>query len=186
MIKINLLPVREERRKLGARQETLLFFLIITLIFIGVFYWHSSTNKKIKTLRRETSRVENEIRRLDKVVKEVEKFKKDKKILQGKIKVIGQLKQNRQSRVHFMDEINKALTTQVWLKTFQEKSGAIILKGTSLATDDIAAFMRRLEASKYFQEVGLDLTIQKKQKVGQRSYKVNDFTIRLKTTASPK
>jgi type IV pilus assembly protein PilN len=185
MIKINLLPVREERRKLGARQETLLFFLIIILIFIGVFYWHSTTNRKIKSLRQEIRRVDGEIRRLDKVVKEVEKFKRDKKTLEGKIKVIGELKRNRQAQVHFMDEINRALTPQIWFKTYQEKGGSIVLKGQSLATDDIANFMRRLEASEYFYQVELDVTTQKEQRIGQRSVKVNDFTVRFKTLAAP-
>ncbi|UCF29981.1 MAG: PilN domain-containing protein [bacterium] len=185
MIKINLLPVREERRKLGARQETLLFFLVIILIFIGVFYWHTTTNKKIRTLRREIIRVDGEIKRLAKVVAEVEKFKKDKKTLEGKIEVIGQLKRHRQAQTHFMDELNKALTPQIWLKTYQEKGGGVILKGRSLATDDIANFMRNLEASRYFNEVELEVTTQKEEKVGQTPLKINDFSIRFKTTVAP-
>ena len=51
MIKINLLPVREERRRMGARQEQMFFILILILVFGGVFFWHSATNKKIKGLR---------------------------------------------------------------------------------------------------------------------------------------
>ena len=66
MIKINLLPVREERRRMGARQEQMFFVLILILVFIGVFYWHSSTNKKIKSLRSQITQVENDIKRLNK------------------------------------------------------------------------------------------------------------------------
>jgi hypothetical protein len=41
MIKINLLPVREERRRMGAKQEQMFFALIMVLTLIGVYYWHS-------------------------------------------------------------------------------------------------------------------------------------------------
>lgn len=182
MIKINLLPVREERRRLSARQEQLFFLLMIILIMIGIYYWHSSMNRKIRDTRLEIAHVDQEIARLSKVVKQVEKFKSDKKILEEKIRVISQLKENRQAQVHVMDEINKALPSQVWLQFFQERGGMITLRGKSLSPDDIANFMRNLEASDYFSDIGLDVTTQKDLRLGERTIKVNDFSIRFKMT----
>jgi type IV pilus assembly protein PilN len=179
MIKINLLPVREERRRIGARQEQMFFILILVLVFIGVFYWHSATNRKIKDLRGQITQVQKDIRRLDKIVKEVEKFKKDKKVLEGKIEVIDKLKQNRQVQVYYMDELNKALPSQVWLDFYQQREDTLILRGKSLSTDDIAAFMRNLEASIYFEDVRLDQTSQKEMALAGRKVRVNDFGIRL-------
>ena len=180
MIKINLLPVREERRRLSARQEQLFFILVMVLVVIGIYYWHSSINRKIGNTQTEIARVDQEITRLSKIVKQVEKFKSDKKILEEKIRVIGQLKENRQAQVHIMDEINKALPSQVWLQYFQERGGMVVLRGKSLSPDDIANFMRNLEASEYFSEVELDVTTQKDLKLGDRTLKVNDFSIRFK------
>ena len=179
MIKINLLPVREERRRMGARQEQMFFALIMILVFIGVFYWHSSTNKKIKNLRTQINQVENDIRRLDKIVKEVEQFKKDKKILEGKIEVIDRLKLGRKVQVHYMDELNKALPSQTWIEFYQQNGENLILRGKSLSTDDIASFMRNLEASNYFSDIRLDQTSQKEISLACRSMRVNDFSIRL-------
>ncbi|MDT8394968.1 MAG: PilN domain-containing protein [bacterium] len=179
MIKINLLPVREERRRMGARQEQMFFVLILILVFIGVFYWHSTTNKKIKNLRGQITQAEDDIRRLDKIVKEVEQFKKDKKILEGKIEVIDKLKKGRQVQVHYMDELNKALPSQVWVEFYQQRADTLILRGKSLSTDDIASFMRNLEASVYFDDIRLDQTSQKEMQLGGRSVRVNDFSIRL-------
>ncbi len=182
MIKINLLPVREERRRLSARQEQLFSFLVIILVLIGIYYWHSSMNRKIRDTRLEIVHVDQEIARLSKIVKQVEKFKSDKKTLEEKIRVIGQLKENRQAQVHVMDEINKALPSQIWLQFLQERSGTVMLRGKSLSPEDIANFMRNLEASDYFRDVELEVTTQNNLRLGERTIKVNDFSIRFKVT----
>ena len=57
MIKINLLPVREERRRLGARQEMMFFGLVMVLVCIGIFYWWSTTSRKVKDLNRQIVQV---------------------------------------------------------------------------------------------------------------------------------
>jgi type IV pilus assembly protein PilN len=179
MIKINLLPVREERRRLGARQEQMFFALIMVLAIIGIYYWHATTNAKIKDLRIQITQAEQDITRLSKIVKEVEKFKADKKVLEGKIAVIDKLKTFRQVQVHYMDELNKALPSQVWLEFYSQKSDSLVLRGKSLSTDDIAGFMRNLESSVYFEDIRLDQTSQKEVTVGERKMKVNDFSLRL-------
>lgn len=184
MIKINLLPVREERRRMGAKQEQMFFALIMVLVIIGVYYWHSSTNRKIRNLKTQITQVDQEITRLSKIVKQVEKFKNDKKVLEGKIAVIDELKTHRQVQVHYMDELNKALPDQVWLTYYQQKGQGLVLRGKSLSTDDIADFMRKLEASAYFDDIRLDQTSQKEQKIGDRTIRVNDFSLRLKVIPS--
>ncbi len=180
MIKINLLPVREERRRMGARQEQTLFLFVIILVCIGVFYWHNSTARKIRDLRSQITQAQQEIQRLSKIVKEVEKYKVDKKTLEGKIAVIDKLKTYRQVQVHYMDELNKALPGQVWLEYYQQRGEDLVLRGKSLSTDDVAQFMRSLEASGYFDEIKLDQTSQRDVSLGDRSLKVNDFSLRLK------
>ena len=180
MIKINLLPVREERRALSARQEQLFFFLIIVLVFIGIYYWNSSINRRIRNTRAEITRVDSEITRLSKVVRQVEKFKADKKVLQGKIQVIGQLKMDRDLQVHVMDELNLALPSQVWLQFVQERGDGLTIRGKSMTPDDIADFMRNLDKSVYFSDVELNVTTQQDMKIGDRKVRVNDFSIRCK------
>lgn len=165
---------------MGAKQEQMLFGLIMVLVLIGVYYLHTSTNKKIKNLRMEIVQVEQDIKRLSKIVKEVEQFKSDKKILEEKIEVIGQLKKNRLAQVHFMDELNSALTDQVWLQFYQQNGDNLSMRGRSLSTEHIADFMRNLEASAYFQNIRLDQTSQANVSYGARSIKVNDFSLRMK------
>lgn len=184
MIKINLLPVREERRRLGARQEQLLFALILVLTLIGVYSWHSMLNRKIKDLRMTITQVEQDITRLSKIVEEVEKFKADKKVLEGKISVIDQLKTYRQVQVHYMDELNKALPGQVWLEHYQQRQDTLVLRGKSLSTEDIADFMRNLEASDWFENVRLDQTSQQEVSLGDRKMRVSDFSLRLMVVPS--
>jgi Tfp pilus assembly protein PilN len=79
-----------------------------------------------------------------------------------------------------MDELNKALPTQVWIEYYQQKGDSLILRGKSLSTEDIADFMRNLEASGYFNRVELDQTSQKDVSLGDRKLKINDFSVRFK------
>jgi type IV pilus assembly protein PilN len=180
MIKINLLPVREERRRLGFRQQLTLFALILVLVSIGLFYWHQSTGAQIEKLRGQIAQMDQEIERLAKVVKEVEKYKKDKKTLEGKLDVIGKLQKDRKIAVHYLDELNRALPDRVWLEYYEEGGGAITVRGKALDPDAVPAFMRNLSASPYFSEVDLDVTTQSEVEVGKEMVKVSDFTIRFK------
>jgi type IV pilus assembly protein PilN len=165
---------------MGARQEQTLFLFVIILVCIGVFYWHNSTARKIRDLRTQINQAEQEIQRLSKIVEEVEKFKADKKILEGKIAVIDELKTHRQVQVHYLDELNKALPGQVWLEYYQQKGQALVLRGKSLSTDDVADFMRKLDASEYFDDIKVDQISQRDVSLGDRTLKINDFSMRLK------
>ncbi len=180
MIKINLLPVRAERRRLGMQQQMLLFGLLLVLVGIGLYYWYSATSSKITARRAEIAAMEQEINQLSSVIAEVEKFKKDKKTLEGKLDVIYRLQKDRKIAVHYMDEINQAIPERVWLEMYDEKAGAVTVRGKALNPDDVAAFLRNLAKSPYFRDVELDVTTQGEIKVGQESVKINDFTIRFK------
>lgn len=180
MIKINLLPVRAERRRLGMQQQMLLFGLLLVLVGIGLYYWYSATAAQIHDRRAKISEMETEITQLAAVIAEVDKFKKDRKTLQDKLDVIQSLQKDRKIAVHYMDEINQALPERVWLEMYDEKAGILTLRGKALNPDDVAAFMRNLAKSPYFKEVELDVTTQGEIKVGAEAVKVNDFTIRFK------
>jgi Tfp pilus assembly protein PilN len=79
-----------------------------------------------------------------------------------------------------MDELNKALPEQVWLEFYQQRGDELVLRGKSLSTEDVADFMRNIEASAYFGEVRLDQTSQRNVPLGDRTLKVNDFSVRFK------
>ena len=84
-----------------------------------------------------------------------------------------------------MDEINRALTPQVWIEFYQQQGTNLSIRGKSLSTDDIADFMRKLEASDYFDEVRLIQTTQTSVALGSRSVKVNDFSLQVAVTGGP-
>jgi type IV pilus assembly protein PilN len=180
MIKINLLPVREERRRLGARQQLILFALVVVLVAIGLFYWHQATAGQIEQKKSEIAQMDADIARLSKVVAEVEKFKRDKKTLEGKLDVIGKLQKDRKIAVHYLDELSRALPERVWIEYYDEAGGVITVRGKAVNPDDVPAFMRNLSASPYFSDVELDVTTQTEVLVGKDTVKVSDFTIRFK------
>ena len=50
MIRINLLPYREARKKENIRRHVSIFFLVIVFTFLSMFYLNNVLNKKIKNL----------------------------------------------------------------------------------------------------------------------------------------
>jgi hypothetical protein len=54
-----------------------------------------------------------------------------------------------------MDDLNRALPTQLWLREVQESKGELKINGRALTNQDIAVFMQALERSEYFSNVEL-------------------------------
>lgn len=155
MIKINLLPYRDEQR----RQQLVLNGAVLgvgigfVLLVCGVFY--TIVSSSISDTEENIVRTEQEINALKPKLKEIEDFKAKQKELKEKIDVLDELKKNRSGPVHLMDELSLVLPEKLWLTGFKEESGLINIKGVGLNENTVADFMAALEASEYYKNVVL-------------------------------
>ena len=175
MLEINLLPVREARRKADIRQQLmqLMFVLLITVGAIG--FWHSRVAQEISMSEIRVSQMQHDIQQFKPQLDQVAAFKIKKARLEKKIDVIDGLDKARSGPVHVLHELALRTPERLWLTGLDSKAGEIRMEGRSLDNELVALFLRGLGESKYFAKVDLDST----QIVdGRDGLKVVKFAIR--------
>ncbi len=162
MIRINLLPVRAAQKKERLRsQVTILVLSVVGSITVCALVW-MSLSVKVDDVQAEIRAKNAEIARLKKTIGEVDQFKKLQNELRGKLDILSTLKANRSGPVRLLDELSKVIPEKVWITTFTESGGEIVIAGAGLTEESVADFMGKLEASAYYMNVELDVLEQKK------------------------
>ncbi len=163
MIKVNLLPVRAEAKKESLRAQISIAALSLLLLFIVIGYFHYDISGRIDTVKADINRTQAEINRLKSIIAKVNKFKKDKEILEKKLDVIRKLDQGRLDPVYLMDELSRVVPDKLWLESLKETDWKLSMTGFALDHDVIADFMTNMERSPMFSNVRLKSTQQKKK-----------------------
>jgi type IV pilus assembly protein PilN len=173
MIRINLLPVREERRKANAQRlgAMLAATLVGSLLVSGAI--HGVLRHEISSTREQSQATQAEIARFEPQLKQVEEFKKTKAEIEQKLGVIHSLHEARSGPVHVLDELARHTPDRIWVSKVTIKSGRLTLAGMSLDNELVALFLTALEESPYFKNVELVET-QAKEKNG---FKLNEFEV---------
>jgi type IV pilus assembly protein PilN len=175
MLEINLLPVREARRKADVRQQLMQLVLMMLLTLGGIGFWHSRVAEEIAMSEIRVSQMQNDIQQFKPQLDQVAAFKQKKARLEKKIDVIDGLDRARSGPVHVLAELAKRTPERLWLTGLDSKAGEIRMEGRSLDNELVALFLRGLGESKYFDKVDLDST----QIVdGRDGLKVVKFAIR--------
>jgi len=171
MITINLLPVREERRKAWARQ-----FLLVVVAAVGAsvalsaahHWWYGG---EVDAAKQAAARIQKDIDGYAPQLAQVEKFRAAKADIEKKLKVIDELSLARSGPVHLFDEIATHLPDRMWLTELEVKGQQLTVQGVSLDNELVALFLTALNASPYFENVEL-LQTEAREVDG---YKLNAF-----------
>lgn len=175
MLEINLLPVREARRKADIRQQLMQLVLVLLLTAGAIGFWHSRVAEQISMSEIRVSQMQNDIQQFKPQLEQVAAFKLQKARLEKKIDVIDGLDRARSGPVHVLAELASRTPDRLWLTGLDSKAGEIRMEGRSLDNELVALFLRGLGDSKYFNNVDLDST----QIVdGRDGLKVVKFAIR--------
>jgi type IV pilus assembly protein PilN len=175
MLEINLLPVREARRKADIRQQLMQLVLVLLVTLGAIGFWHSRVAEEIAMSEVRISQMQNDIQQFKPQLEQVAAFKLKKARLEKKIDVIDGLDRARSGPVHVLAELAKRTPERLWLTGLDSKAGEIRMEGRSLDNELVALFLRGLGESKYFDKVDLDST----QIVdGRDGLKVVKFAIR--------
>jgi len=162
MIRINLLPVRQIKKKLQARNNiiglgiTLLSVLVVLGLVVLVLGF------KVGDLKASIGELNKEKNKYQKVIKEIENLKKDQALLETKLDMISRLKSGSQLTVRLMDEMaNLVPSERLWIAKMTISKGKLKLSGTALDNATIADFMETVVASPYFATAELSGTSSK-------------------------
>lgn len=158
MIRINLLPVRAQKKRsksliqIAGMAATL---CVAAAIGIGANMYYTDIAEK---QQEKIDASKDEIKRLKKIIGEVNQLDKQKSRLLKQLSVIEKLERSKLGPVRVLDELSTYIPKRVWLKHFEEKGGSLTLKGVGLENSDISEFLRALQKSKYFKNVKLKYT----------------------------
>lgn len=144
MIHINLLPVRQVKKREASRQFLVVAAGLVVLALIANWYWYSKRQDIIAGNQQHIDETNRQIHELEKVIGEVNNINKRKKEVEAKLKVLDDLRKRRSGPVRMMDALATAIPKKVWISAFDEKGGAVKLTGSAFSHDDVADFMRSL------------------------------------------
>jgi type IV pilus assembly protein PilN len=158
MIQINLLPVREAKRKADVKQNAL--ELVFALIVVGatIYYVHTDLTTQIDTAQNRITQMQNDIEKFKPQLDQVAAFRAKKAELQKKIDVIAGLDRARKGPVRVMDELATHTPERLWLDSVSTKGTTLELTGQSLDNELVAVFLGSLGDSPYFENVDLNST----------------------------
>lgn len=174
MIKINLLPVRETKRKMALIQLGAFYTAMIGITIALLMAWHVAVVAKLGMENKKLAGLEQQKKALEPELKKVDEFKQKKESVQQRLDVIMQLEDSRKGPVRMMDELSNATPERLWVEALETSIGRIKLEGQSLDNEVIAAFIGNLDKSEYFSGVDLKESSTSKSPEGLR---LNKFKI---------
>ena len=162
MIQINLLPVRQWRKKEAVRQQISVFILFLVLLTVSLLAAGLTIQGKVAAQRQEMASLEEKKAKIAYVNKKIESVNKKRKQVEDKFKAIEKLQEGRTTTVKILDEIVSSIPIdRLWLTKLSLKGNNVQLGGVALDNHTVALFMRRLETSPMCKSVNLINTKQK-------------------------
>jgi type IV pilus assembly protein PilN len=158
MIEINLLPVREEKRKADVRQFAAMLGAALAGSILLAAAVHTKLVADVVSTRGQLATLQKQIDAFGPQLEQVERYRATKQAIESKLEVIGRLDRSRSGPLHVLDELSTNSPERLWLTRLRAKSGQITVEGMSLDNELVALFMTALGDSPYFDSVELKET----------------------------
>jgi type IV pilus assembly protein PilN len=180
MVRINLLPIKQDRRRERGRTELLVGFGVLAIVGAICFVVHLNVTERVEeqknkndAIRADVERIKKQIKDHDAILAETQEFEKRQAAING-------LQDARTGPVYVMLELANLLSRggrphidnakyqeliqvdpaagydeswdyrRVWLDSFKEASRDVVISGQALSHEDVAEFLRRLNLSEFF------------------------------------
>jgi type IV pilus assembly protein PilN len=183
MIRINLLPYRESRKKESILRQINIFLVVFFIVFVVLLYYSIWLGNKIEDLNTKIQNTKTLLTQAETQAKKVDQIKNELEKLGHKIDVIKNIEMNRRAPVLLLENMTKMVAEatsdnkpvkRLWFTDFEESGGKVNIKGIALDNKTIADFMSRLEDSKLYKNVNLKtITQQKVNKLNLKKFQID-------------
>ena len=178
MLRINLLPHREEKRK----QKKAAFLALLTLsaiIGVAVVLAVGGYNARQISIQNERNRlIKTANAELDKKIVEIATLKQEIEALKARQQAVEDLQGDRNQPVYLMDELVKQTPEGVYLKAFKQDGQRVSLNGYAQSQERVSQMLRNLAgASPWLEKPELIEVRAAPVEKGKSSRKVVEFTL---------
>lgn len=175
MIRINLLPHREEKRRQRRQQfYTLAAGMVILGALIG-FLVTSVIGGFIEAQEGKNNFLKTEIAKLDKDIAEIKRLRAQIDSLLSRKQVIESLQGHRAETVHLLNELVRQTPEGVYLRSIKQAGLTVTLIGYAQSNARVSTLMRNLDGSQYLERP--ELVEVKAAQVDDR--RVSEFTLNI-------
>ena len=178
MIRINLLPHREEKRKQRRQAFVAMMALSaliggIVLIMVAAFISNNISNQMARN-----TVIKNANAKLDEEIKEIASLRQEIDALKARQQAVEDLQSDRNQPVHLLDELAKQVPEGVYLRSFKQEAQRVILNGYAQSNERVSELLRNISNNSPWLERP-DLIEIRVASIGQGkdTRKVFDFTI---------
>lgn len=178
MIRINLLPVREARRRAELVRQAGLLLGTAAVALLGAFLVQMVLSNDISKAKQQIASTRTQIDGYKSQLKQVKEFRRRKEDVEAKLAVIAELERSRRGPVRVLDELSSRIPKRLWITSMDTSGKSIQLDGMGLNNEIVAAFLTALSESAYF----ADVELQKTELSESKGLKLSKFGIRARLT----
>lgn len=165
MVRLNLLPWRDERRQRQKRIFAISGVAALLVTLGGAVTSYLAIDGLILAQESRNAYLTAEIAKLDRKIKEIKEIEKKKADLLARMDIIQELQQIRPEVVHLFDEIVTAIPDGVFLTGIKQSGRNVVLQGSAQSYGRISDLMRNIKASVWITNPSLTI-IQEQEKGG--------------------
>jgi type IV pilus assembly protein PilN len=175
MVRINLLPHREQKRHARQRQFISMAIGLAVLGIAVVGLVHVVIAARIDNQGSRNKLLQEEIAKLDEQIKEIDKLREQTQALLARKQIVETLQANRTEAVHLLDQLVRQLPDGLYLKSVKQIGGKVTLVGYAQSNARVSTLMRNIESSPWLASPEL---VEIKS-VPLDKQKINEFTLNL-------
>lgn len=151
MIRINLLPHREEKRKARRQQFYALTGMVSVLAGLIVFLVYSVISGYVSSQEDKNAFLKKEIAELDKQIDQIKRLKEQTQALLARKQIIESLQRDRAEPVRLLSELVKQMPSGVYLRSIKQDGQKVSLSGYAQSNARVSTLMRNIEASPWLE-----------------------------------
>jgi type IV pilus assembly protein PilN len=152
MIRINLLPHRQQKRALRQRRMMIACAASAALGLAVVGAGYTVMAGKVKEQEERNKFLEVETQKLDDQIDKIKDVKERTQDMLARKQIVEALQTNRSEAVHVLDQMVRQVPEGTWLKGIKQTDDLVNVTGYAQSNARVSTFMRNLESSQWLEK----------------------------------
>ncbi|HUW98005.1 MAG TPA: PilN domain-containing protein [Acidiferrobacter sp.] len=150
MMRINLLPWREQRRKELDKGLVRHAAMAWVGVLVVVLYIYIQLGSMISNQQARNAYLQQQVGLMNAAIQKIAVIKKARVALLARMHVIEQLQVDRMQVVHSFNSLVRSVPPGVYLTSLGQENQSFTISGAARSNEQVSQFMRKLSASQWF------------------------------------